>query len=223
MKFGGAPPTLLTMRTRYDNWYSRMNMTTTPMMESEDIYRVPRGAYISTYTGLRFYLEEPEFRIEDIAHALSMNCRYNGHVQRFYSVAEHSVLVSQIMQYLGMGNPLEGLLHDASEAYLSDVPAPFKQLLPDWQSIDRELERKIRAKYWLGEKTEGLKQADMMALFMEADVLLVSQGEDFLDPYDLRLKALTYSRTVPFFKVHAYSPNQAKHAFMKRYMELTSV
>src|SRR5689334_14267678 len=86
--------------------------------------------WIRTYTGRKFYLFDsgPEdVEIEDIAHALSMQCRYNGHVQRFYSVAEHSCYVSAIVA-AEMGNAkydinvaLWALLHDASEAYLGDV------------------------------------------------------------------------------------------------------
>ena len=103
--------------------------------------------FIETYTGLHFYPYHgcPQFNILDIAHALSMCTRYNGHASKFYSVAEHSVMVANIMETFGTGDPLEGLMHDATEAYLSDVPAPFKKHLPDWQKFDEQLETKLRA------------------------------------------------------------------------------
>ena len=80
------------------------------------------GSWLQTYTGIQFWPLDPrpeEIDIQDIAHALSLLCRFNGHCQRFYSVAEHSVHVSTI---LAPEFGLWGLLHDAAEAYLSDIP-----------------------------------------------------------------------------------------------------
>jgi 5'-deoxynucleotidase YfbR-like HD superfamily hydrolase len=79
-----------------------------------------------TYTGKQFDVLNPNpelICIEDIAHALSNMCRYTGHCKFFYSVAHHSVLVSELVS---PENALWGLLHDASEAYLVDVPRPLK-------------------------------------------------------------------------------------------------
>jgi len=94
--------------------------------------------WIETYTGKLFYPLEPDIElidIIDIAHALSMICRFNGHSDRFYSVAQHSVIVSNLAT---PKNKLIGLLHDASEAYLTDVPRPLKPFLPDyyvWEDV----------------------------------------------------------------------------------------
>jgi len=63
--------------------------------------------------------------IEDIAHALSNQCRFSGHTREFYSVAQHSVLVSRLLA--GTGLETWGLFHDASEAYLTDVARPLKR------------------------------------------------------------------------------------------------
>src|ERR1017187_10636100 len=82
----------------------------------------PHGS-ITTFSGIHFWplLPNPaDIRIEDIAHALSNQCRFAGHAREFYSVAEHSVRVSQLCP---PEDALWGLLHDASEAYLTDVPA----------------------------------------------------------------------------------------------------
>lgn len=83
--------------------------------------------WIQTFTGIIFWPLDPrpeEIRIEDIAHALSMQCRFGGHCKTFYSVAEHSVRVSRELP-----QPLRlwGLLHDAAEAYLIDLPRPLKR------------------------------------------------------------------------------------------------
>ncbi len=77
-----------------------------------------------------------EVFIEDIAHALSILCRYGGHCKRFYSVAEHSILLSR---HASSPNKLWALLHDAGEAYIVDVPRPLKRFLTGY----REAEDKI--------------------------------------------------------------------------------
>jgi hypothetical protein len=98
---------------------------------------------ITTLSGKFFDIlkpEEYEYDIEEIATALSNLCRYTGHVNTFYSVAEHSVLVSRIVpERLA----LAGLLHDASEAYLGDVSSPLKKLLPEYKRIEDRVQRAI--------------------------------------------------------------------------------
>lgn len=100
-----------------------------------------RGDWMQTYTGLRFWPLNPrpeDVDIRDIAHALSMQCRYGGHSLRFYSVAEHCV---HIARFVSPANALWGLLHDAAEAYLADVPRPLKRHLPGY----KEAEAKVMA------------------------------------------------------------------------------
>src|ERR1035441_1601867 len=97
---------------------------------------------ITTFSGVRFWPLIPnpaDIRIEDIAHALSNQCRFGGHTREFYSVAEHSVRVSQLCT---PENALWGLLHDASEAYLSDVTAPITELpqLEAYRAAERSLQ-----------------------------------------------------------------------------------
>jgi len=80
-------------------------------------------SYIRTYTGSRFYPLDPrpeDVNIRDIAHHLSMLCRFTGAVKSFYSVGEHSVRVSFIVP------TLQALVHDATEAYLNDIARPLK-------------------------------------------------------------------------------------------------
>lgn len=83
--------------------------------------------WIQTFTGKIVYPFSPDYEqinIVDIAHALSMKCRFNGHCREFYSVAQHCVEVSKLSW-----NPLLGLLHDAPEAYIGDISAPIKNSL----------------------------------------------------------------------------------------------
>ena len=107
-----------------------------------------KEAFIQTYTGKLidpFNVEEGDISIEDIAHSLSMQCRFNGHSKRFYSIAEHSINVSLILRIMDLPfkTQLLGLLHDASEAYLSDILAPIKKYLPDYLSMEEKLSTDI--------------------------------------------------------------------------------
>lgn len=102
-----------------------------------------RGRFITTYSGAKFFVEECniwDIPIVDIAHALSMNCRFNGHLKEFYSVAEHSVIVSRLVpeEYA-----LWGLLHDATEAFVPDMPRPFKKLIYGFKKFEDTLANNI--------------------------------------------------------------------------------
>lgn len=99
-----------------------------------------RGDWMQTFTGRQFWPLDPradEIHIEDIAHSLSMQCRYAGHSLRFYSVAEHCCHIAREANAVGgptMG--LWGLLHDASETYLVDVPRPLKPHLTGYGQLE---------------------------------------------------------------------------------------
>ncbi len=100
-----------------------------PKAEAKEIRR--GGPFILTYTGKVFhygYIEPDSIDIRDIAHALSHLCRYTGHTSMFYSVAQHSLLVSEKMPG-GPADKLAGLLHDAAEAYVNDLASPLKRYI----------------------------------------------------------------------------------------------
>lgn len=106
-----------------------------------------RGDWIQTATGRQFWPMDPrpcEVFIEDIAHALSMLCRFGGHALRFYSVAEHCVLLSQVAPD---EFKLWALLHDASEAYLVDVPRPIKPFLHGYSSAEAKIMRAVEERF----------------------------------------------------------------------------
>ena len=100
--------------------------------------------YITTYTGKHFWPLDPDpemICIEDIAHALSMICRGNGHVKTFWSVGEHCLWCAKEAHARGLPCKivLACLLHDASECYMSDIPRPFKGELPEYQEYENRL------------------------------------------------------------------------------------
>lgn len=109
-------------------------------------------SHITTYTGKHFDPSAPvaEFiDIRDIAHALSLICRGNGHVKTFFSVGQHCLNCSKEAAARGLSDRivLACLLHDAGEAYLSDVPRPFKKTLPEYIQAEEELLDLIYEKY----------------------------------------------------------------------------
>ncbi len=105
------------------------------------------GDWMQTFTGKQFWPLDPrpdEINIEDVASALSKLCRYGGHCLRFYSVAEHCVHVANAAP---KELALTALLHDASEAYLSDVIRPIKPFLKDYLEIEARLERAVSDRF----------------------------------------------------------------------------
>jgi uncharacterized protein len=188
---------------------------TNPLKTSEECYRDP---YIHTQRGV-FRLDAPTFNIPAMAHALGQLARFNGHADLFYSVAEHSVLVSLLMEELNLGDPMEGLLHDGQEAFLSDVPSPFKHRLPDYCAVEAKLEAEMRAHFGLAEhKTEGCKRADWLALFIEAYQIVQGKGLDFADPHGLRQEALRLRERG--WMVRGLEWRHAAGVFQMRYDEL---
>ena len=138
------------------------------------------SAMIRTYpTRMMIDLEHPDpmmILIEDIAHSLSMTCRYAGHCRDFYSVAEHSLLVES----LGQGRVVQKrqlmayLLHDASEAYLGDVTSPLKSLLPNYRDLEQRWDAAIRDRFGLpadADTWRGVGLVDQRALELEQHVL----------------------------------------------------
>ena len=139
------------------------------------------GQYITTYTGKHFEPISPRVEqicIEDIAHALPLICRGNGHVRTFWSVGEHSILCAKEAAVRGLSRRLvlACLLHDAGECYLSDIPRPFKQELPAYRELEDRLLAMIYEKYLgavLTEEEEGLlKEIDDDMLWYDLEILL---------------------------------------------------
>lgn len=162
------------------------------------------GDWMQTFTGRQFWPLDPrvdEVDVVDVAHALGHQCRYAGHVSRFYSVAEHAILMSLYMPTRELA--LAALLHDAAEAYVVDVPRPLKRHLPGYAQIeDRVLSVVLsyfgvtfdRGVSGLLELPALVKEADNRILLDERAQLLgpppASWGIDDLEPLGVGIDAL---------------------------------
>jgi 5'-deoxynucleotidase YfbR-like HD superfamily hydrolase len=148
--------------------------------------------------------------IENIAHNLSHICRFTGNVDTFYSVAQHSVLVSR---EVSQEFELEALLHDATEAFIGDVSTPLKSLLPEYKRIEDNLHRIIAKKFNLPEHlSPEVKVADRFLCEQEKLSLLPStaQCQKYWGNIKLSKKISPYA-----------SPIMSYNSFMDRFKELT--
>jgi hypothetical protein len=167
-------------------------------------------SWIQTFTGRRFFPLGPkpgDLDLRDVAHALSLQCRFNGHCLRFYSVAEHSVRVSRA---LPLGLAAWGLLHDAAEAYLSDLPSPIKRQMPLFQDAENKLLVVIAERFGLcWPMPELVARADLLLLATEARDLMAPPPE----PWRLEADPLEE-------RIEPWTPAEAEHAFLERCAEL---
>lgn len=143
--------------------------------------------YIETMSGQKVWLPNPDpdsIQIEDIAHALSFQPRFAGHTRIMHSVAAHSLLVENIVhEFLGETDRiirLQALLHDATEAYLCDIPSPFKSLIPQYKELEANLWRVISTRFGVPFEMDPLvKKADWLNLYGERDWLRTHQTSEW--------------------------------------------
>lgn len=176
---------------------------------------IPSGGWIQTYTGAKVYPLDPnpvDIRLLDIAHALSHLCRYTGHSKSFYSVAQHCVHVSELVPAHAK---LYALLHDGSEAFLQDIPAPLKHT-PEfafYRDAEARMERCIWQAFDLPPPDEAtlnlVKQADLQILATEASQLLAPLHKDWKLPCE-PLKMI----------IEPWSPDEARRVFLETFKEL---
>lgn len=165
---------------------------------------------IETFSGHKlnvFDIDDKAIDIVDIAHALSMACRFNGHLQKFLSVAEHSIIVASMVEEK---HQLAALLHDAAEAYITDVPRPIKQMLPMINDLDASLTKAIFEKYGceypINEEISVVDRELCLAEARDSKMDVGSWGEKY-----------AHLEHTPFH----WSPVEAEKYFLKMFYELS--
>lgn len=170
------------------------------------------GDWMQTHSGGRFYPVDPrpeDIVPEDIAHALSLLCRYGGHVDRFYSVAEHCVLMSRAV---APENALAALLHDATEAYVVDVPRPLKRYLEGYGVIEGGVWIAIAERFGVPVTLpDEVVEADSRILLTERDALMPRAGRWYQDDHYAPLPV----------DVAGWMPDVAEGFYLRRLAELT--
>lgn len=172
---------------------------------------------IMTSSGSYFNFQEPkvkDIKIYDIAHALSHVCRFGGHCDTFYSVAQHAVLVSMLVPE---NLAWQALHHDDAEAYLGDIPTPLKQMLPDFKAIEQKVEQVIAEKFGFDPVLERqVKIADAQALMLECESIVQHYNPTQSWACFEGIPRPTPQVIIPL------APAQARDLFINRYADLRS-
>ena len=188
------------------------------------MYQVEDG-WMETYVGLQFHFSDPpdrDIHIVDIAHALSMLCRYNGHTHKFYSVAEHCCLISDYVlralesaegtHHVNSHIALTALLHDAAEAYIGDMCRPVKVTLPDFKAMETVIDLAMARKFGtICPFPPIIKECDNRILRDEREQVMSDSGHewgtDALEPLGV--------------DIACWSPERAKGEFLGRFHSLS--
>lgn len=173
---------------------------------------IDRGHWMQTFTGRQFYPMCPlpqDVDILDIAHSLSMQCRYNGHVHRYMSVAEHCVLVSRLVE---PEHALWGLLHDATEAYVGDMIRPLKLHMPQYREAEDRVMVAIAQRFGISpQMPANVRDVDTRILLDERNALFDEPAGEW------NVAGEPFGIVIP-----AWSPRQAEAEYLTRFIELTT-
>ena len=176
------------------------------------------GPFLQTVSGRRVNPFEPEpdqLDPADIARALGNLCRFGGHCRTFYSVAQHSVIVSELVEERGgdVEDAFAALMHDATEAYLGDMPHPIKHRSPlgaQFKTAEDHLELAIRDRFRIKPDVPDIKRVDRALLATERRAFSAEGWHwpelDGVEPLELELRG--------------WPPGEAVEAFARRYAEL---
>lgn len=171
--------------------------------------------WILTSRGKHFDYADPQpdmIDILDIAQGLSRESRYAGQTRAFYSVAQHSVACSFLVP---RDFALEALLHDASEAYMKDIPRPLKELLPDYHAIEKRVDAAIRDAFGL--------PAEMSAPVKKADLIMLATERRDLMPADATPWPILEGITPLDRRIIAQHEGKAQARFHQRWIELAMI
>lgn len=171
------------------------------LMNDDPVIRTVTGKWVNVFD------PKPEmFDIEDIAHALSMQCRFSGHLPYHYSVAQHSIFCYKqaITRELDKKERLTALMHDCSEAYLVDIPRPIKKQFSQYKVIEDKLMYTLAQVFNFNYPlSENIHKIDNSMLQIEWDHLMVQ-----------------HEKVKPIFRLEVYSQPFAKQLFLDIYSTL---
>jgi len=170
------------------------------------------AAFVQTYTGRAFYPTAPvawDVDIQDIAHSLSLLCRYGGHVSRFYSVAEHCVHLSHTVN---LSHARWALLHDATEAYVGDMVWPLKEEVPDYKRIEDGVMQAICTRF-------GLDLVQPVQVKEHDRRIVIDEREALMSPGQLPWPALEGYSPLRV-RIDGWSPDRAKAEYLSRFQQL---
>ena len=169
---------------------------------------------METFTGKKFWPLDPkaeEIRIEDIAHALSMLCRFGGHCREFYSVAQHSCLVTDLVVAVEPRHALAALLHDAAEAYTGDVIRPIKRSEPKIGAAEEAVMQEVARRFDLMFPfPDVVKWADNVMLKNEHRQLMAGVNE----------WPSCDQEEGPQVEIVPWTPTYAESVFLRKFEEL---
>ena len=184
-------------------------MTSTAI--APDTVRRIIGPTILLHSGAYFDFENPkgsDFTIGDIARGLSHICRFAGQCDRFYSVAEHSVYVSQLVP---AEHAFAALMHDAPEAFVGDMTKPLKSMCADYQAVEKVVEAAVLGRFGLSLPLHpSVKEADIVMLATEQAQIMRNR-----DDWEY-----TRGRTVADVSIACLVPDEAMRFFLARFDEL---
>lgn len=180
-----------------------------------------RGPFVRQRSGQPFYFQSPQpedIDIDHIAWSLSMLCRFNGVVRDFYSVAQHSVIVAQIVESQAPGDNamiLKALLHDAPEAYLGDTVTSVKRCLPGFSQMEAVIDVAVSRRFSI--------PTEMPSIIHDADMIaLVTEARDLHDNFKLGPE-LTDKYAPLAFTIAPVDHEEAYEMFLDKYFQLRGI
>lgn len=193
----------------------------------------PQRGWMGTITGRDFYPLDPnaaDVELVDVAHGLAFTCRYGGHTKRYYSVAEHCVLVSEVVECDARkaGMPpdfvkalaLEALLHDSAEAYIGDMVRPLKHQpqMAEFRRAEERIEECVRERFGIVSTEQSRKVIKIID-----DRILVDEITALITGPERYLQTDTLRDVEPIgVMITGWSPELAQHRFIERYRELAA-
>ncbi|PIZ81725.1 phosphohydrolase [Candidatus Pacearchaeota archaeon CG_4_10_14_0_2_um_filter_30_11] len=172
-----------------------------------------KGDWMQIFTGKKFWPLDPkseEVDIKDIALSLAFQCRFNGHSNYFYSIAQHSVIVSKIVS---KDQASAALLHDAAETYIGDMVSPLKRFMLEFKEIENKIEKIIFEKF-------GIKNVNQKEIKRADNIALVTEMRDLMKSPPERWKVASFEPIHE--KIISMGPEESEKIFLKRFEELFS-